>query len=275
MNLLQKSRVFQEKYGKEIKIGECQWKYYRLGEGEEVIFFLPGGLRKAAVSCEVLEELAKEFVIITIDYPPVKTIDEILDGIEAIIDYEGYQKVNMLGQSYGGVIAQAVAWFRPEQVKNLIISNSGPAIFNLSHKIELRIILPVIKILTEKKAKDLFASMIEKVFTSKDDKIREMKETSDRIIHKELAKKDIYSHFSVALSFSKKVSRKMKFSKNIRVYDLQSDDDVMHREKDTLKYKKLYKGIKIINLGNIWHDGMVTDQRKYCKKIKEITVGNM
>ncbi|MHB8132333.1 MAG: alpha/beta fold hydrolase, partial [Mobilitalea sp.] len=56
---------------------------------------------------------------------PVRTIDDLLEGIVAILDSEGIVAMNIIGASMGGAIAH---WFirkYPERVKKLVIMSLG------------------------------------------------------------------------------------------------------------------------------------------------------
>lgn len=267
MSLLQPFKLFEERYSKQMKIKEVQWRYYRLGEGEEIVLFLPGALRRAAVDYEFFKELGKNYSILALDYPPVKTIYELVDGIESILFKEGISRVNILGQSYGGIIAQAFASLKPQWVEKLIIGNSKPIAIDLFHRNELRIILPLIKVISERRSKELYFNMIKKVFNSDDIEIKEFREISEEIVKKEFKKEDIYSHFSVVLSFSKKIKYNIH---GLKVYVLQSERDMLEKKRDKIKYEKLYGSVNIISLGKLGHAAMITNCIEYCNKVKNI-----
>ncbi len=270
MSFREKSIIFEEKYSKSITAGINHWKYYKLGKSKEVVLFLTGGLRKASIGFEFLEELAERYTVITADYPPAETIEEFIDGIEEILKTENAGKVNIIGQSYGGIIAQAFSFFKPEWVKKLIISSSGPLLYNSFSIIELKIILKIFNISSEKRIKRLFWYMVSKVFNSNDEKTKEMSVEAEWVIMNRLKKEDIYSHFSVVLSLLKRI-KNIPFNKDIAVYVLRSENDVSQSPKDLDKYYKVYgSSLKIISLGNMGHAAMLTTREQYFKIISEI-----
>ena len=75
MTILEQSKSFARQFGKEITIDGTSWRYYRLGVGSPV-FWLTGGLRRAALGFSFLEKLAMRHTVIAPDYSPVQTISE-------------------------------------------------------------------------------------------------------------------------------------------------------------------------------------------------------
>ncbi len=59
--------------------------------------------------------------------PARYTLDENIDDVAAFCDYLGLSRVAILGQSYGGMVAQGVAIRYPELVSNLILTATAPS----------------------------------------------------------------------------------------------------------------------------------------------------
>jgi len=57
MTILEQMNHFSDRFGKQVVVNNTTWRYYRLGAGPP-IFWLPGGLRRAAFSFAFLESLA-------------------------------------------------------------------------------------------------------------------------------------------------------------------------------------------------------------------------
>ncbi|CZQ99585.1 alpha/beta hydrolase fold-1 [Trichococcus palustris] len=155
---------FERKYGKKLKIGSIVWQYYKLGNAGTVLLFLTGGLRRARFGYAILEKLSAEHTVLALDYPPVESIGDFIDAIDGLLASENIKKVILIGQSYGGIIAQAYMLYRPEKLSRLILSNSGPLQFSFVSRFELNLALKVVDILSEKNAKKLFCKMILLVF---------------------------------------------------------------------------------------------------------------
>ncbi|RXZ72519.1 alpha/beta fold hydrolase [Agromyces albus] len=80
-----------------------------------------------------IEALAAERDIILFDNigigytegDPLTTVDGFADGAAEIIEALGLSQVDVLGWSFGGVVAQRLAVIYPEQVRRIVIAGSG------------------------------------------------------------------------------------------------------------------------------------------------------
>lgn len=102
------------------------WEYIACGHGRETLLLLPGGLRLAETAFAYVALFEDTYRLIVPTYPPLDTMDEITDGIAAILDAERETAVIILGQSYGGLVAQAFLRRFPARVKKLVLSSTGP-----------------------------------------------------------------------------------------------------------------------------------------------------
>jgi len=101
------------------------WAYIRAGSGEQAVLLLPGALALAEASWQTIIPFSQKYTVIVPSYPPVKTMAELVDGIAAILDYEGIQQVNIAGGSYGGLVAQVFVRRHPRKVRRLALSHTG------------------------------------------------------------------------------------------------------------------------------------------------------
>ncbi len=60
----------------------------------------------------------------TVAYTADDTLDELIARVLALADAEGAARFDLLGQSYGGWIAQCVARAHPDRVRRLVLSHS-------------------------------------------------------------------------------------------------------------------------------------------------------
>jgi len=100
---------------------------YRLGgNGEKTIVLLVGGLGISDAFYKHFTAFAKSFTVLTFDYPVESCRNSVLaDGIAELIKTLGLNKVFLVGQSYGGLIAQVIAKKHPEIVAGMVLSNTG------------------------------------------------------------------------------------------------------------------------------------------------------
>lgn len=271
MEVKNRIELFIEKYRKLIIINGVKWSYYKLGNKKEYVTFLSGGLKKAKIGFETLENLSENYTIIAPDYPPVRTVDEILDGIEIILKREGIKTTVIIGQSYGGIIAQALYWFKPDYIKSLIITSSGPTIFTTVQFAILHLILVLIRILPEKIVKKLFFSNIIKVLTFKEIEKNEYIQLVKGIVNNEISKEDVYSFFLTILSFGKKLKNAdISVAQDIPIRVLKSEDDHTQDPKDDKRFKSLYNNIEIINIGKFSHTAYLKNPKYFADKVSEV-----
>jgi pimeloyl-ACP methyl ester carboxylesterase len=76
----------------------------------------------------VFAPLEEKYQMVSPTYPPVITMSELADGIIRILETEGIDRINILGQSFGGILAQVIAHKYPDKVNKLILSHLLPAI---------------------------------------------------------------------------------------------------------------------------------------------------
>jgi len=109
---------------KQLSYSQHIWPYRVCEKEGDTVLLLPGGTGEGLGFFRVIEELNKEFNIITISYPFVKTIDQLLDGIQAVMNSEKVTSAHIIGASAGGHIAQCLAKRNPERVKKLVLTNT-------------------------------------------------------------------------------------------------------------------------------------------------------
>jgi pimeloyl-ACP methyl ester carboxylesterase len=109
---------------KHLTIDGITWKYTSCGQGKETLLLLTGGSGIGEAMALVFASLENEYQIISPLYPTITTIEQLADGIVRILESEGIHKVNILGQSFGGILAQVIVHKYPEKVIKLILSHT-------------------------------------------------------------------------------------------------------------------------------------------------------
>ena len=83
----------------------------------------------------IIDPIAENHHVIAIDYRGVGdsngkapfTVEEMAEDIAAVITALGHRKVDILGFSLGGMVAQALVLKHPELVRKLILTGTGPS----------------------------------------------------------------------------------------------------------------------------------------------------
>ena len=110
----------------EIHVAGVRWEYIASGNRDETLLLLHGGLRVAETAFVYVELFEDTYRVLVPTYPPVTHIDDLTAGLAAMLDAEQVPAACVLGQSYGGIVAQVFARRYPERVQRLVLSSSGP-----------------------------------------------------------------------------------------------------------------------------------------------------
>jgi pimeloyl-ACP methyl ester carboxylesterase len=111
------------KYRK-ITINNADWKYISGGGGKEALLLLTGGTGISEAMAFLFAPLENEYRIICPFYAPVGSMEMLIDGIMEILESEGIYKASIIGQSFGGIVAQAIVRRYPDRVSKLILSHT-------------------------------------------------------------------------------------------------------------------------------------------------------
>ena len=130
---------------KELAVADVRWEYIACGQGNETLLLLNGGLRVAETAFACIELFEPHYHVIVPTYPPLWSIDDLTNGILAILDAEQAQDVLILGQSYGGMVAQVMVQRFPARVRKLVLSSTGPLSPPGIQRIILKLVLKPIK----------------------------------------------------------------------------------------------------------------------------------
>jgi proline iminopeptidase len=120
--------------GKYYQVNGANLYTVSVGKGEP-IFFIAGGPGGAHLGLRSFDSLANEFQCVYYDgfgrgksdtakIVTEYTIERDIEDLEGLRKAMGFQKINILGHSYGGVVAQGYAIKYPQNTAHLIIANS-------------------------------------------------------------------------------------------------------------------------------------------------------
>jgi pimeloyl-ACP methyl ester carboxylesterase len=90
-------------------VSGCQWEYIDAGRGSEVLLILPGLLGIGEMSFQHIGAFETDCRVIAPSYPfEITTMQQMTDGVAAILEAEGIRQAHVLGGSYGGMVAQCL-----------------------------------------------------------------------------------------------------------------------------------------------------------------------
>ncbi len=109
---------------KHLIVDYTKWEYIFCGQGKEALLLLTGGTGIGEAMEFVFAPLEAKYQMVCPTYPAVTTMGKLADGILRILKTEGIDRFNILGQSFGGILAQVIAHKYPNKVKKLILSHT-------------------------------------------------------------------------------------------------------------------------------------------------------
>lgn len=181
-----------------VNVGEVNWEYIACGRGDHTLLMLPGGLRRAETFFSYIQMFEAAYRVIVPSYPPVQTIDEMVDGIMTILATERVKQAYVLGQSYGGGLAQVLVRRHPERFTKLVISGAGPLAASRSERFLLPIILAILPFIPAGTLLRWLKNALLKVIDVPETERRFWEIYVERLFAHDLTKADVCSHFRVA-----------------------------------------------------------------------------
>jgi len=149
-----------------------QWKYHISGKGKPALLLLPGGLGSGEAFFAHFMELAGRYTVIAPYYGRAEHMDELTDGIIAIMEHEDIDTFHVLGQSFGGLVAQALLSKAPHRIDRIILSHTTTAspdptaASSLKRIVRIRNLMRVIKMVPRSMLITVSRNKIQKHFRS-------------------------------------------------------------------------------------------------------------
>lgn len=265
----EKIQTFSHAYGRELTHQGQRWRYYRLGAGP-ALFWITGGLRRAAFGFGFMECLARRLTVIAPDLAPVRTFTEMAQGFEAILAQEQITAFHLGGQSYGSILAQGFLArhlaSRPEAVGQLILSSGGPADYGRGLAVVEDIVVFLARWLPERQVKNLLASGLKKVFSVPDAERADWMQALDDTMHHDLTRQDVISHFAVVGDlFRQEIVRPAAYRAwQGRPVILRAENDPTQGKGDLPRFEKLFeRPLEVIDLEQMGHTAALRQPEAY------------
>jgi len=271
MTILEQMNHFSDRYGKQIVVNNTTWRYYRLGSGAP-IFWLPGGLRRAAFGFAFLERLAAHHTVIAPDYPPVQTNDEYITAFDAILKAEGVDTFALGGQSYGGGLAQVYLTHKIKFVERLILSSTAPGNYSKAMLPAINVFIALARLLPEKTVKRRLASGLLKAISVPGAERAEWEEALNAIMQNDLSRADVISHFAIAADrIHKDIVTPASYQNwTGRAIVLSSDNDPTQSKKYIPRYEQLFRrAVEMVNMGDLGHTAAFSNPDKYVEFLEQ------
>ncbi len=265
MTLREQIAQFSDHYGRQVRVNSTVWSYYRLGNGDPLLW-LTGGLRRAALGFAFMEKLSHNHTLIAPDYPVVKSIDEFLTAFDTILETERIDSFVLGGQSYGGLLAQAYLAHRQNAVSRLLLSSSGPANYGKVWLPVEYLCIALARLLPERNVKKLLAGGLIKAIKLPEAERAEWTEAIHSVLENDLSRRDVISHFAVAVDLIRKglVAPKAYQEWKGRIIVLSAENDPTQSKQDIPQYNKLFgRPVEVISMENMGHTAALFDPDRY------------
>jgi pimeloyl-ACP methyl ester carboxylesterase len=175
-------------------VAGVEWEYISSGSGTETLLLLTGGLRVAEAVFPLIQMFEHAFRVIAPTYPPLGTMDELVDGIAAILDAEQVPEAVVLGQSYGGTVAQVLIQRYPSRVKKVVLSGAAPLIEVDWKNVLSSLLLPIAALLPGGVVMSIFGRILSPVVTVQQSERSFWEAYLKELFSQRLTKADVLSH---------------------------------------------------------------------------------
>lgn len=110
-----------------LQYGGVDWHYRVAAGGQQGLLLLPGAVGDGDAYFTLAPLLSSTHTLIAIAYPRVDSLTHLLDGLRYILDRERLDSTDILGGSFGGLIAQAFLRRFPQRTRRVVLSATGAA----------------------------------------------------------------------------------------------------------------------------------------------------
>ncbi|MCP4541122.1 MAG: alpha/beta hydrolase [Chloroflexi bacterium] len=258
---------------KELAVAGVRWEYIACGQRSETMLLLNGGLRVAETAFAYIELFEPHYRVIVPTYPPLWSIDEITNGILAILDAEQAQDILILGQSYGGMVAQVMVQRFPSRAKKLVLSSTGPLSPPGIQRIILRFILALIPLLPKNTIKTVYKKSVLKILSIPDHQQAFWKDYLDHIFDVHLSKADVLSHFRTGADTLDKYAFGMKNPWPGDVLVIGGENDPVSSDADRRGIIAYYPNISLNIIPGAGHAIAMEKPDEYLASIKAFIDG--
>jgi len=121
-----KFRAFCDAYPyRSIRYRGSEWPYLASSGAGAPLLMLSGALTHPDIGWNSISHFGEEYRLVVPAYPAVRTMDELCDGISAILQHEGIGRAHVMGGSYGGFVGQVFVRRFPAVTRSLILSHTS------------------------------------------------------------------------------------------------------------------------------------------------------
>lgn len=248
--------------------GRC-WRYVSGGQGERTILLLPGSLVPDLffVPIEALEQDAR---VIVPAYAAVGTIAELVTGVVAILDAEGVERVDVIGSSFGGYIAQCLVRAYPARVDRLILAETSVRHF-VSWAPAISLLALLMKVLPARWVRFLMWRLWSTLFTPPALQQVFWRELMRELLTTQLTKSNFVGETAVLADFSAHYHFAKEDLANWpgEILIMESERDEAYRPANRARTRAVYPQAQVHLIRNATHSAIATHTQEYIRTMRE------
>jgi len=255
---------------KRINVAGVEWEYIWCGNGTEVLLLLTGGLRVVEAAFGFIQMFEDTYRVIAPTYPPLGTMGELVDGIAAVLDAEQVSEAFVLGQSYGGAVAQVLVQRYPSRVKKVVLSGTAPLIVVRWKKVLNSLLLAIAALLPERVVMSICRRIVSLVVTVQESERAFWEAYLKELFRRRLTKADISSHFQTSRDAQTKYvyTRGEKSSWSGDVLVIWGENDHLRTERCRRGMLEIYRQAQIHVIAGGGHTVAMSEPVKYAAAVK-------
>jgi pimeloyl-ACP methyl ester carboxylesterase len=245
------------------------WEYLDSGQGDAAVLLLVGGLRVADAAYRNIPELNAAFRVIAPAYPALNDIDVVADGLAAVLDDAGLDRVHVLAGSFGGMIAQVFVRRHPQRVARLVLSTTttpDPAAAD-----RYRQALGFVQALPDDQWPLVARTQMFEIIAPPEEQHAFYRAYLDELYTQRLSKADLLSTYHCLIDFNANRTFTPDDLKDWSgsVLVLESDDDATFDEAARARVHALYPNARTHTFHGAGHSPGTTQRELYFKVVRE------
>lgn len=241
------------------------WRYRRVGAGTEPVLWLTGALGLSEFACLPMLALREQCSVLAPDYPPARTLDQLSDGLIALLDAEHLDTVHLVGGSLGGMIAQHFVRSHPERIRSLVLSHTSAPETDRIKMIAVNALVGTLALWPEWLVRRMFRQRLRSAFTVGDPFWARYFDAAVA----GLSKAHLVSRVRLAAEFAGKkygVSDAERWSG--RVLILEADDDPQMPPATRARLRMIYPRAEVHTFAHAGHSVSIIDPQRYAGVIR-------
>lgn len=263
---------------KHIIANGVKWEYITAGTGNRTILLLPGALSTAESMFAIITAFESRYKVITPSYNLSQNMTGLCEGIASILNLENANEVDVIGSSYGGLVAQYFVRRFPGKVKNLVIAHS----FIIKAGLEkyLKFGLKLIRIIPGGVLRVLFKLKVKKMLFDKLKKINHPEKDMWRAYYSQAIDAGSFTAVSIHQNIAlQECTALPPFHQHDlqhwdgRIFIIDSEDDPAVSKKDRNDLKLVYPGAIVYTFKDAGHVSFITKRELVIKLINNFLDG--